>query len=308
MDTHRLDQLARAVGGAHSRRRALQLLAGGVAGPVLALLGQGDAVAACRTFEQTCESGQDCCDGLGLRCRKGRCRCQNGWKHCQAGPGCQNLKSDEDHCGTCGNECSGAARCCYNGTCEPTCGDTNTCCGDCFTAVDEGDPVPDPEEAICCQEAGGTVCSKKSGPGDDRCCYGDEKCLKGFCCNKNGKWGETICGSRCCRKAACCNGQCLRHEAGRLEAVVRRRQPELPEQFRLLWRGNMPGRQVLLGRPRMLRQRGPSLLPCGRILRVPGQPRDRDLRHCPHLHQHVSPASRPAVSAGPRSSLPAATA
>ncbi|MDQ3695208.1 MAG: hypothetical protein M3464_16495 [Chloroflexota bacterium] len=203
MDKHRFDMIARAQIGASSRRQALKLLIGGILGPALAHMGRANAVASCGApFNQRCGGNTPCCAEAGLRCKDRRCRCKKDWEHCKPGPACQHLKRDPDHCGTCGKKCPTNKPCCINGECRALC--NGECCGDCFVTVTGDDIEPDPDSAICCQAANGKVCSKKSGEGEDRCCYPEEKCLKGQCC-RDGEYGETNCAGTCCRESACCN-------------------------------------------------------------------------------------------------------
>jgi hypothetical protein len=55
-----LDEVAKAMAGAHSRRQVLKLIISGIAGSVLALMGMPAAWAGCK---KSCESGSTCVDG-----------------------------------------------------------------------------------------------------------------------------------------------------------------------------------------------------------------------------------------------------
>jgi hypothetical protein len=207
MDSRQFDQIAKAQAARGSRRQAVRLLVSSVLAPVLALVRRHDAAAACRGFNQPCGKNAPCCPGSGLRCENGHCRCREGTRHCLPGPICQNLETSPAHCGGCGQTCPAHKPCCINGTCRPKCG--AVCCADCFIEVSSIGVIQAGSE-VCCGGAAGTICSKKNGPNDDRCCYPDQRCLKGRCCDL-GKFGTVNCSGRCCAKAACCNGKCCRN-------------------------------------------------------------------------------------------------
>lgn len=178
MDPRQFDALTRRLCGAGSRRRVLTALVIGATGRVLGLPGADEAAA----------------------------KCKKGWKRCLGpGLGCQNLNTDPDHCGECDHACPTATPCCIKGKCREKCGDT--CCADCFVELFI-DGTPNEENTVCCTLSGGTICEYvKPGPGDDRCCYPNEICLKGKCCC-DGCLGAIKCGGKCCAKEACCNGKC----------------------------------------------------------------------------------------------------
>jgi hypothetical protein len=103
-----------------------------------------------------------------------------------------------------GSGCPPEKPCCIKGKCRKRCGDE--CCADCFVVVSLLGG-PDLEHPVCCESSGGTICEhKKPSPGDDRCCYDDEVCLKGKCCWV-GFAGVTNCGGKCCAASACCNNE-----------------------------------------------------------------------------------------------------
>ena len=203
MDGARFESLARSLVTVRSRRRILSLILGGVLAPLGARFGLTPApAAACGSFQTPCATNAGCCGIFGLRCDDGACRCQPGFKHCVPGPICQDLSSNANHCGACGNTCPAAKPCCIKGVCKPKCGDV--CCAECFIEL-LPNGVPKPDSEVCCGGANGTICGgKKPGKADDRCCYPDELCLKGKCCADN-TLGARECDGRCCAQAACCN-------------------------------------------------------------------------------------------------------
>jgi hypothetical protein len=101
VDGHRFDDLARALGGVTSRRRALAALAAALGG---LLLGAPGASAACRARGQTCGGGRGRCCGA-MTCCSGRCRRTNADpNHC--GPACAECADDQGcRAGACVHHC-----------------------------------------------------------------------------------------------------------------------------------------------------------------------------------------------------------
>ena len=115
------------------------------------------------------------------------------------------LPGADEAAAKCKNPCPPEKPCCIKGKCREQCGDT--CCADCFVEV-LLNGNPDEDHPICCTPSGGTICEhNKPGPGDDRCCYPNEKCVKGKCCCDDCS-GAINCGGECCAIDACCNGKC----------------------------------------------------------------------------------------------------
>lgn len=214
MDSHHFDAFARRFASATRRQALATLLATGVFRGGTSL---HEVAAVCKGYNGKCKKNGSCCGVDGLRCKNGRCRCQGGWQRCLPdAASCQNLQADVNHCGACGNQCSGATPCCINGVCQPLCGDT--CCLDCFIEI-LGGGIPNPSNQVCCPGPEGTICSpdpikrkkgkkpKPTDPAADLCCYPDETCVNGECCC-DGCQGMVICGDTCCAQDACCNGEC----------------------------------------------------------------------------------------------------
>jgi hypothetical protein len=207
MDPRHFDALTRRLWIAGSRRGLLAALGLSFLSRLPGSLRPPTVTAGCATFDHSCQSNASCCQGLGLRCRDGRCRCQQGWKHCTGGPGCKNVNNDPGHCGKCDKKCPTAKPCCIKGKCREKCGDT--CCADCFVELFING-VPDLDDPKCCKANGGTICEhRKPGQADDRCCYPNEVCVKGTCCCDD-CLGSVKCGGNCCAIAACCNGKCCK--------------------------------------------------------------------------------------------------
>ncbi len=98
MDGRRFDDLARLYAAVPTRRGLLSAVAGGALG---ALLGAGEAAAACRPKGKTCGgSAGKCC--ARLRCCGGRCR---------------DLRSDKSNCGACRRPCTAPGSACVGGAC-----------------------------------------------------------------------------------------------------------------------------------------------------------------------------------------------
>lgn len=198
MESSRFDALVRSLAST-SRRRTVLRLAGLAIAPVVQ--DRSEAVAACRRVGGRCDRGSDCCQGA--RCRGRRCRCKPGWMVCNQDGLCRSLATDPDHCGECNEPC--ASGCCAGGTCRDLCEDA--CCAECFaeaTGVTDP-PKPIPGTDFCCAAA--AVCSITGVPKDDLCCWPDEACIDGNCCN-NGSEGTVVCGGECCPSVSCCNGKC----------------------------------------------------------------------------------------------------
>lgn len=207
MDGRHFDQIARDQSATRSRRQSLKLLAAGLLAPALAQLGQPGAAAACRAYNQPCGANAACCPSQGTRCQNGRCRCRSGKRRCGGGAGCVDVSQHKQHCGRCGHNCPASKPCCIRGKCRPKCG--AQCCEDCFVERLSNGTI-NPGSQVCCRGGKGTICSRKPGRTDDRCCYPDEVCLDGRCCS-GGLYGTTNCGGACCAKAACCGQTCCKN-------------------------------------------------------------------------------------------------
>ena len=217
MDGRYFDQIAKAQAERGSRRQAVRLLVSSVLAPVLVHLGRREAAAACRGFNQPCGKNAPCCPGSGLRCANGHCRCREGKRHCLPGPVCQNLETNPAHCGGCGQTCPAHAPCCIKGKCRPKCGPV--CCADCFVELGTNGVIQ-PNTEVCCGGGAGTVCSKKNGPTDDRCCYPGQRCLKGTCCD-NGQFGTVFCNGRCCARRRAATARAARRVSSVPASTVR---------------------------------------------------------------------------------------
>jgi hypothetical protein len=184
MDTQRFDALARRLGAAGSRRRVLPALLAATLGQLF----RGSAV-----------------DDVAANRKRGKNR----------------RKKKKRECGG-GKQCPPETPCCFEGKCQPLCGDS--CCKDCFVEILLQTGQPDLDHPICCPASGGTVCSpdvkprkkkknskkrrkRRNDPSDDVCCYPTDACVNGACCC-DGCQGSMVCGGKCCAIAACCNGAC----------------------------------------------------------------------------------------------------
>ncbi len=121
MDHNRFDDLTRALAQGTSRRQALRLLGGSLAGGLLAALGVGQVAAedTCKPNGKKCRKDAQCCskncvDGTCAACPAGRTLCDGE---------CVNTDSHEEHCSGCGNKClfegvDPADIYCYEGFCQ----------------------------------------------------------------------------------------------------------------------------------------------------------------------------------------------
>jgi hypothetical protein len=189
MEPSAFDDLARVVGSAVSRRRALQVAIAGVAGVLFPFLSQDDARAIkvgkfCNhpglyyghcfccgnrcvnplTDDNNCGACFRQCD-TDQYCANGECTCLTPKVFCPLGDVsvCVDLSTDHDNCGRCGNACGTHAICC-GGQCvvndNPNCGACGftcprVCCnGQCCGELANGYPI------ACCQnQFGRLVCS-----------------------------------------------------------------------------------------------------------------------------------------------------
>lgn len=146
MNGERVDGLARILAHGASRRRWLQALLAGAAGGLPVALSTGAADAACRGLGRPCTGHQECCAGLvcgeGGRCEAAPTACQPLGASCASylfeccgfsepanaccGGACIDIRTDNDNCGLCGNQCNQpagftcqAGRCCSAGGCVP---------------------------------------------------------------------------------------------------------------------------------------------------------------------------------------------
>jgi hypothetical protein len=116
MDGKRLDDLARRLGAAPSRRGVLRALAGIAAGGALAVVGRPPAGAqACRGAGRLCAADAHCCSGFCDTAnpdpvRRNRCACPPGQENCRGA--CNDLATDVLNCGGCGIGCPDARQVC----------------------------------------------------------------------------------------------------------------------------------------------------------------------------------------------------
>jgi hypothetical protein len=205
MDSHRFDELTRALTNALSRR-GLMVGAGGALGGLLGQANPFDAAAACKGLRKCgkhcCRKGQFCCDAKKKLC-------------CSKKDECCNVDEPEAICCSrprrCGKpfgnenapwECcpprrqwfthTGRVRCCPDGTRSlgtDISSDDGPCC---------------PEEKYCSEEPTGGKCCPDVAP----VCI-DRR--SGQCCTD-----EARCGKNCCSGAFsdCCNDQCRFSDSG----------------------------------------------------------------------------------------------
>ncbi|MBW2260342.1 MAG: hypothetical protein JRG91_00095 [Deltaproteobacteria bacterium] len=148
--------------------------------------------------DPSCAAGLECCGGF-----------------------CENLQTDPENCGACGNACVGSQICqegvCVGASCEPPCGTGEECC-----TVSGGDPVCanlqiDSDHCGSCGHAcpEGQSCSSgvcTSTPCDPPDCGGDPmRCCSGTCVNTDTHMDNCgFCGNACdpLEADACSGGRC----------------------------------------------------------------------------------------------------
>jgi hypothetical protein len=226
MDGYRFDLWTKALLALGSRRTALRLLTGGVAG--YAWLGRAEDAAACRKAGKKCKKSKQCCS---KKCRRKRCRCKPLKGACPgvgaghvccpvpgASVGCSLSENGfKPQCGPNALQCLLAANdpCSDDCECEADfeCGGSPTtrCCfrlGHACTAA---------TESLCCSEQcgcttpGSCTCRFANclNPGQScslgtQCC--DGVCSSGKCCQPLGLACTST--AQCCGALFCDNGFC----------------------------------------------------------------------------------------------------
>ena len=202
------DALARTLAATRSRRRALGLLAGGALGGAMALLGRGEAAAACGTVGQPCDATRRCCPGAACA-DNGRCRCKPGLTDC--GGRCRNLQTDENNCGKCGRVCAAGRTCCA-GRCVNT-ANAEAHCGKCGKAcradqICVGGTCLCPNGTVPCQNACVAACPNGQPPDATTC-----QCAGACTCPLKAE-GEPCADNAECCSARCAGGSCQMAEPG----------------------------------------------------------------------------------------------
>ncbi len=100
MDDRRFDNVVRALATARSRRQALRVLGGSLAGALAGVVG----------IHRT-EGAHQCGHGNSRLCPSGQTCCGSG-----SNAQCKNLQTDPNNCGACGNGCGNQQQC-VNGQC-----------------------------------------------------------------------------------------------------------------------------------------------------------------------------------------------
>ena len=228
MDADRFDAIARTLGT--TRRSTLHLLAGGALGGLLALLGHGEATAACRQVGKPCTRSGQCCTGA--RCKRGKCRCKTTHVPC--------VGTTSTICCLNGADCVllfGSPICTFGSklpgtTCDPAlpgecrtgqCGCRQANPPDDCTCRDADCAVPGrlcESTADCCRDhcglasdtcGGSTRCCGLEGASctnDCDCCSLSRVCRGGTCCVA--EFVGCFSSAQCCGELICSNNKCLR--------------------------------------------------------------------------------------------------
>jgi len=132
MHAQHFDSLVRRLGDTASRRRALEVLGGGVMAALFARVGVEEAGAAgCRNAGHGCKRRRQCCSGI--------CRGKSGHKRCRQAPGQGTCTIQLDSCFSTGAVgCNGDANCaCFVTKAGASfCGEHFIRCTDCATNAD----------------------------------------------------------------------------------------------------------------------------------------------------------------------------
>lgn len=164
MNDSRIDALARALGSAGSRRKALGLLAG--AAGLAALPAAGDA----RKQPKPCPDGQT------------RCTVTKGKKKLKV---CVDLQITPTSCGACGAVCPDGQRNCVGGVCAACPAGYESVNGGCFQIID----INNGQQANVCIVSGCTVSGSVLDSGNYLCgsatattCAQPSDCAEGLAC------------------------------------------------------------------------------------------------------------------------------
>ncbi len=175
------------------------------------------------------------CGGCGLACeawqtcRLGACECAPGTADCTGDGICADLMNDPEHCGACGETCSGDTPMCELGICVSTCDalDLDECDGQCVDLRwnDEhcgtcGELCGPGTGTVSCADGQCTPCAAfEQDDCDGTCedldwsdgncgacgqaCLADEVCVRGECIA-----GDGSCAMSCGDDELCCGGEC----------------------------------------------------------------------------------------------------
>jgi Stigma-specific protein, Stig1 len=163
------DELARGLAsGSISRGKALKLMGAALVGSALASV-PGMA------WARGCPQGQTRCGGRCVNLKTNENHCGSCANHCRSTQTCckgrcVNLQINENHCGSCRNRCAEGQEC-VHGSCEPICGPTN-CAGCCDS---NGVCQPGTENTACgingepCIDCMGDACGEDPTSGTRGC-------------------------------------------------------------------------------------------------------------------------------------------
>ena len=198
----KFDAWVRGLSASPSRRSLLQLVTGTALGALpAALFDRKSAHAGCKKVGKKCDKNKDCCDGA--RCegdkkdKKGKCRCKAGLKDCPGENACKNLDADENHCGSCGNQCAAGEVCCSGACTQDSLWDTCGACGN-QCALGEVCAADSDRCESCAVQAGVTVCDAIGAAGPIHQCGPDPQCR----CSERAQGG-----SFCWSSAQCSNDE-----------------------------------------------------------------------------------------------------
>ena len=184
------------------------------------------------TCEENCPSGQTACDGACVdtdtdddhcgscdndcpddvsgaspTCDGGSCgyECDDSSDTlCESDGLCTDTDTDDEHCGTCGNDC-GSDEFCSDGECVECTGDQH-CDGDCESCSNDGECVD--TDSLCSGTC--SICSGGSCSDDNGLCADDEYCDGGSCECSNNCCADSDCDSdEHCSGGSCeCSNDC----------------------------------------------------------------------------------------------------
>src|SRR4051794_8273670 len=190
-----LDELAKGLAtGTLSRGKVIRWMGGALLGAALASFPGVAWANDCRPLGRECRRDSQCCSRNCVRRGDDKvCGCPEGQTRCK--DRCVNLKTNENHCGSCSKRCAEGQEC-VNGVCGG-----EACEGEFLTPVGGGDPI--------CACGGSCAASCDECPSGTICTNGPSECGNPptLACSTPCSGGGPICDPPCPEGEVCTQGQ-----------------------------------------------------------------------------------------------------
>src|SRR4051794_4264193 len=184
-----LDELAKGLAtGTLSRGKVIRWMGGALLGAALASFPGVAWANDCRPLGRECRRDSQCCSRNCVRRGDDKvCGCPEGQTRCKAR--CVNLKTNENHCGSCSKRCAEGQEC-MKGVCGG-----EACEGEFLTPVGGGDPI--------CACGGSCAASCDECPSGTICTNGPSECGNPPTLACSTPCGEPICNPPCPSPCGC---------------------------------------------------------------------------------------------------------